>query len=67
MMKIYVDSEEEKQELIDQSRYIHDFLEVVKFKTKSGEIKERWIGLDSDKAGVLMHIYMAEKIIIVRK
>ena len=67
MMKIYVDTEEEKQDLIKQSKYIHDFLEVVKFKTKDGKIKERWIGLDSDKCGGLMHIYMAEQIIIVRK
>ena len=67
MMKIYVDTEDEKQDLINQSKYVHDFLEVVKFKTKDGKIKERWIGLDSDKAGGLMHIYMAEHIIIVRK
>lgn len=42
-------------------------MEVVKFKTKDGKIKERWIGLDSDKAGGLMHIYMCPEIIIVGK
>ena len=67
MIKIYVDTEEEKQELLNESEYIHDFVEIVKYKTKTGEIKEKWIGLDSDKAGSLMHIYMAPEIIIVRK
>ena len=67
MIKIYVDTEEEKQELLNQSKYIHDFAEIVKYKTKTGEVKEKWIGLDSDKAGSLMHIYMAPEIIIVRK
>lgn len=67
MIKIYVDTEEEKQELLNQSEYIHDFVEIVKYKTKTGEVKEKWIGLDSDKAGSLMHIYMAPEIIIVRK
>ena len=67
MIKIYVDTEEEKQELLNQSKYIHDFVEIIKYKTKSGEVKEKWIGLDSDKAGSLMHIYMAPEIIIVRK
>ncbi len=62
-MKIYVNSEEEKQELLNQSKYIHDFLEII--KDKNG--KEKWIGLDSDKAGSLMHIYMAPEIIIVDK
>lgn len=50
-MIIYVDTEEEKEDLLNQSKYIHDFLEVVKYKTKSGEIKERWIGLDSKYGG----------------
>jgi hypothetical protein len=67
MIKIYVDTEEEKQELLNQSRYIHDFVEIIKYKNKTGEVKEKWIGLDSDKAGSLMHIYMAPEIIIVRK
>ena len=66
-MKIYVDTEEQKQELLRQSEYIHDFLEVIKFKTKDGNIKEKWIGLDYDKAGTLMHIYMNPDMIIVRQ
>jgi hypothetical protein len=66
MIKIYVDTEEERQKLLNQSKYIHDFVEIVKFKTKSGKVKERWIGLDVDKAGTLMHIYTSPEIIIVR-
>lgn len=59
-MKIYVDTEEQKQELLRQSEYIHDFVEVIKFKTKDGKIKEKWIGLDSDKAGTLKMTIEAE-------
>lgn len=66
-IKIYVDTEEEKQELLNQSKYIHDFVEIVEYKIETGEVKEKWICLDSDKAGSLMHIYMAPEIIIVRK
>jgi len=66
-MKIYVDTEEEKQNLLRESEYIHDFLEVVKHKTKEGKVKEQWIGLDSDKAGTLMHIYMNPDIITVKQ
>ena len=40
---------------------------IIKVKTKSGKVKEKWIGLDSDRAGSLMHIYMVPEIIIVRK
>lgn len=65
-MKIYVDAEEQKQDLLEQSKYIHDFLEIVKVKTKDNKVKTKWIGLDSDKAGTLMHIYMNPNMIIVR-
>ena len=64
-MKIYVDTQEQKLEILKQSKYIHDFLEVIKIKTKDGKIKEKYIGLDSDKAGTLMHIYMNPDMIIV--
>lgn len=67
MIKIYVDTEEEKQELLNQSDYIHDFVKIIKYKTKNGEVKEKYISLDSDKASALMHIYIAPEIIIVRK
>ena len=64
-MKIIVETEEQKQELIRQSQYIHDFL------INKGDIKglgKDWlIGLDSDKAGTLMHIYMAPQIIEVEQ
>jgi len=64
-MKIYVNTEEEKQELLNQSKYIHDFLEVVKYKNEKGKKKTKWIGLDSNKANTLMHIYMSPDIIVV--
>ncbi len=67
MIKIYVDTEEEKQDLVKQSKYIHDFVEIIKYKTKSGKTKYRWVGLDSDKATELMHIYICPEIIIVGK
>jgi hypothetical protein len=67
MIKIYVDTEEEKQQLLKESEYIHDFVKTFKYKDKNGEIKQKVIGLDSDKAGILMHIYMNSDIIVVSK
>lgn len=67
MIKIYVDTEEEKQQLLKESEYIHDFVEVFKLRNKKGEIVEKVIGLDSDKAVILMHIYMNPDIIVVSK
>ena len=66
-MQIIVNSEEEKQDILNQSKYIHDFLEVVKYKNKKGKNKEKWIGLDPDKAGILMHIYMCPDIVVIEK
>ncbi len=66
-MKIYVDTEEQKQKLLKQSKYIHDFLEVLKVKAKNGKTIYKYIGLDSNEAGILMHIYMCPDIIIVEK
>ena len=63
-MKIIVESEELKQEILKQSEYIHDFL-INKKDTK--ELGKNWlIGLDSDRAGILMHLYMAPEIIEVK-
>jgi len=63
-MKIIVESEELKQEIIKQSEYIHDFL--INKNDIKGLGKDWLIGLDSDKAGILMHIYMAPQIIEVK-
>ena len=52
MIKIIVDSEELKQEILAESEYIHNFLEIIK---PGISLKTKWIGLDSDKAGSLMH------------
>ena len=64
-MKIIVETEEQKQEILKQSEYIHDFL-INKDDVK--DLGKDWlIGLDSDKAGILMHLYMAPQIIITKK
>ena len=63
-MKIIVESEELKQEIIKQSEYIHNFL--INKDDIKGLGKDWLIGLDSDKAGILMHIHMAPQIIEVK-
>ena len=63
-MKIIVESEDLKQEIIKQSEYIHNFL--INKDDIKGLGKDWLIGLDSDKAGILMHIYMAPQIIEVK-
>lgn len=66
-MRIYVDTEEEKQKLINESLYIHDFYQRVYYKVNGNKVREKIVSLDSDKAGTLMHIYMAPEIIVVRQ
>ena len=66
-MEIFVDSEEQKQRLLEESIYIHNFMEPVHYKNKNGRSKIKWIGLDSDKAGLLMHIYLNPDIIKIKK
>ena len=64
-MKIIVETEELKQEILKQSEYIHNFL-IDKDDIK--DLSKDWlIGLDSDKAGILMHLYMAPQIIEVNE
>ena len=60
-MKIIVESEEQKQDLLRQSQYIHDFL--INKDDIKGLGKDWLIGLDSDLAGTLMHLYMSPDII----
>jgi hypothetical protein len=62
-MKITVETEELKQEILKQSEYIHDFL--INKDDVKGLGNDWLIGLDSDKAGILMHLYMAPQIIEV--
>jgi hypothetical protein len=64
-MKIIVESEELKQEIIKQSEYIHNFL--INKDDIKGLGKDWLIGLDSDKAGILMHLYMNPQIIEVKQ
>jgi hypothetical protein len=61
-MKIVVETEELKQELINQSKYIHDYM-YIRRSRKTGKTKV--YGLDSEKAGILMHIYTNPEIIEV--
>jgi len=64
-MKILVESEELKQEILKQSKYVHDFL-IDKNDIKN--LGKNWIiGLDSDKAGILMHLYINPDLIEVTK
>jgi hypothetical protein len=64
-MKILVESEELKQEILKQSEYIHDFL-ITKDDIKN--LDENWIiGLDSEKAGILMHLYINPTLVEVIK
>lgn len=63
MIKIIVESEEHKQELLRQSKYIHDFM------INADDVKDLgkdWIiGLEFANAGTLMHLYTAPHIIEV--
>jgi len=64
-MKIIVESEELKKEIVKQSEYIHNFL--INKDDIKGLGKDWIIGLDSDKAGILMHLYMNPQIIEVKQ
>ena len=59
MIKIIVDTQKEKEDLIEESEYIHDFVEF------SGFFKKQVISLDSDKANTLMHIHKNPDLITV--
>ena len=63
-MKIIVDSEELKNEILEQSKYVHDYW-YVRRSRKTGKLS--FHGLDSDKAGILMHIYTNPDMIEVKK
>ena len=64
-MKIIVETEALKQEILEQSQYIHDFL--INKDDIKGLGRDWLIGLDSDKAGILMHLYLAPQIIEVEQ
>lgn len=63
-MKILVETEELKQEILKQSKYIHDYM-YVRRSRKTGKTKIH--GLNSDYAGILMHIYTNPEIIEVNE
>jgi hypothetical protein len=60
----YVDSEEEKEILIKQSEYLHDFWLHVWLQRKKDHV---WVFLDSEDAGIVMHIYTWDEFIHVIK
>lgn len=62
-IKIIVETEEEKEALLSESEYIHYFAYLVRGR-KGRPL--RLIGLDSDKAGMLMHLYLAPENIEVK-
>ena len=62
-MQIIVESEELKQQLLEESKYVHDYV-YIKRSRKTG--KETWYGLNSDKAGILMHLYINPDMIKVK-
>jgi hypothetical protein len=62
-MEIIVESEELKQQLLEQSKYVHDYV-YIKRSRKTG--KETWYRLNSNKAGILMHLYLNPDIIKVK-
>lgn len=64
MIKIIVDSEETKQDLLKQSEYIHDF--VIEAENSNMPRPDYIMGLDPEKASTLMHIYMNPDLIIVQ-
>ncbi len=59
MIKIIVDSEELKQQIIEESEYIHDFAEF------TGFFKKQVVSLNSNKANTLMHIHKRPDLIEV--
>ena len=68
-MRIIVEDEDRKQTILAESRYVHDFMinrdDVKEAKERMG--KHYLMGLDSDKAGMLMHIYMNPDMIEVEE
>lgn len=62
MLRIIVDTQKEKDELLAQSEYIHYYMELG-YLTRL--VKKVAFGLDSDKANTLMHLYMNPDIIEV--
>lgn len=65
MIKILVPSEEDRQDLIEQSRYCAEFKENFKIKGVDGQIKNKTIRLNDNKAGILKRLHIFDDIIEV--
>ena len=61
-MTILVETQELKDELLKESKYLHDYVYIGRSR-KTG--KTNWYGLDSTKAGILMHLYLNPDLIQV--
>ena len=64
-MKIIVDTQEEKDNLLKESKYIHDWGFDLRGGRRSNP-KYKLISLNSDHANILMHIYMNPEMIEVK-
>lgn len=64
MIKIIVDSEELKQQILKESKYVHDYKLIIR-SNKTG--KEKMYILNDEKAGLLMHLYMHPDLIEVKQ
>jgi hypothetical protein len=62
MIQIIVDSEKVKQDLLAESKYIHDFDRTIDIGNK----KPLVIGLDIDRCNILSHIYLNPDMIIIK-
>lgn len=67
MITITVDTIEEKNALLEESEYIHYFAELMQYTDTLGIKHEHEIGQDSNKAGMLMHIYTNPNMITVKQ
>ncbi|MCK9576708.1 MAG: hypothetical protein WC979_02445 [Candidatus Pacearchaeota archaeon] len=65
MLKITVSTEAEKEEILRQSEYVHDFMVEIPYRTWYGKKKYKYCSLDSRECGTLMHLYMAPEFIEV--
>ena len=65
-MKIYVATKEQKQKLLSESKYIHDFIETVRTRGEYGQMKTKVVSLNSNRCNTLMHIHLNPDMVIVQ-
>lgn len=62
MIQIIVDSEKAKQDLLAESKYIHDFERSIDIGNKKTIV----IGIDINRCNTLSHIYLNPDMIVVK-